>query len=182
MNNKMIKGSVAGATGIVLLMGGFGTYAVWSDSRDLQTNGVQSGDLTIGTTVGVYDDANQIGAGDWNGATDQMVPGDKVTYTQVFDITGNGRNLRGKISYVEPAFSSTFSGLLTDVQVVSSNGTVTETGDDTNNFVFEEPFGSGQLTATVTYELPASTTGTTDQLKSATLPAAEFLIEQLTSN
>ena len=32
MNNKMIKGSVAGATGIVLLMGGFGTYALWSDS------------------------------------------------------------------------------------------------------------------------------------------------------
>ena len=35
MDNKMIKGSVAGATGIVLLMGGFGTYALWQDSATL---------------------------------------------------------------------------------------------------------------------------------------------------
>ena len=45
--NKMIKGSIAGATGIALLMGGFGTYALWSDSQGISSGTVQSGTLDI---------------------------------------------------------------------------------------------------------------------------------------
>ena len=30
--NKMVKASVVGAAGVSLLMGGFGTYALWHDS------------------------------------------------------------------------------------------------------------------------------------------------------
>ena len=51
--NTMIKGSIAGATGVALLMGGFGTYALWSDSEDLPRNSVTSGNLNIDTTAGV---------------------------------------------------------------------------------------------------------------------------------
>ena len=108
--NTMIKGSIAGATGIALLMGGFGTYALWSDSENLVANGVQSGELDIATSAGVYDDANSAAANDWT-ATDKMVPGDKVTYTQTFTVKGSGKNLKGTIAYVKPALTTNFAGL-----------------------------------------------------------------------
>lgn len=174
--NKMIKGSVAGATGIALLMGGFGTYALWSDSEDLAQNGVQSGDLTIDTVAGHYDDFNTAAVNDWN-ADDKMVPGDKITYTQSFTVTGTGKNLAGTIALVPQGMSpNTFSTLTRSVDVVSSNASITKV--DGTNFSFDAPFGTSTLTATVTYVLPASTGGTTDQLKSATTPASTFTIAQ----
>lgn len=174
--NKMIKGSVAGATGVALLMGGFGTYALWSDSEQLAQNGVQSGDLTIDTVGGHYDDANSDAVNDWS-ASDKMVPGDKITYTQTFTVTGNGKNLKGAIDLATQNMSPNgFSTLTRDVDVVSSNASITKV--DKTHFTFAAPFTSATLTATVTYVLPASTSGTTDQLKSATTPASTFTISQ----
>ena len=173
--NTMIKGSIAGATGIALLMGGFGTYALWSDSENLAANGVQSGDLDIATSGGVYDDANTVAANDWT-ASDKMVPGDTVTYTQTFTVKGSGKNLRGTITYVEPALTSDFSaGLTHTVDITSSNADITGTG---GNFTFTRPFGTATLTAQVTYTLPSSTSNQVDQNKVATLPAAAFTISQ----
>lgn len=175
--NKMIKGSIAGATGVALLMGGFGTYALWSDSENLAANGVQSGELTIDTTPGVYDDTRTGAANDWL-ASDKLVPGDVVSYTQTFTVKGTGKNLEGTISYTEPALSSTFTTLDHDVEVTASSGTIVETAPGSNQFTFSDPFGSATLTAVVTYTLPDTTGGTTDQLASATLPAAAFTISQ----
>ena len=175
--NTMMKGAVAGATGIALLMGGFGTYAVWSDSENLAENGVQSGQLDIATAPGVHDDASTAAANDWS-ATDKMVPGDKVTYTQVFTVKGAGKNLEGTISYTKPDLTSSFTGLVHSVKVTSSDAKVVESATNPNNFSFSEPFGTATLTAVVTYELPTSTSGTTDQNKAATLPAAAFTITQ----
>lgn len=179
--NKMIKGSIAGATGVALLMGGFGTYALWSESRDLQVNGVQSGDLTIGTSTGIYDDANTpTTAGDWS-ASDLMVPGDKVTYTQVFDVTGTGKNLAGTIELAPLAGTNGFSTLTRTVDVVDGgSGAAIITKVDADSFTFSDPFGSATLTATVTYTFPAGTAalGTTDQLKTFNTPTATFTISQ----
>jgi alternate signal-mediated exported protein len=178
-SSKMIKGSIAGATGVALLMGGFGTYALWSDSENLAENGVQSGELTIDTTAGVYDDANSPAANDWNGATDKMVPGDKVTYTQTFTVKAEGKNLKGTLNYTKPSLTGTFSPQLSNsVQVTSSSATIVETAPGSNQFTFASPFGTATITAVVTYELPAATGGTTNQNKSATLPAAAFTITQ----
>ena len=174
--NTMLKGSIAGATGIALLMGGFGTYALWSDSEQLAANGVQSGDLAIDTAAGTWDDANTTAANDWS-AADKMVPGDKVTYTQAFTVTGTGKNLKGAIALAAQNLSPNgFSTLTRTVDVVSSNSAITKVNG--TNFTFAAPFGSATLTATVTYVLPASTAGTTDQLKSATTPASTFTISQ----
>ena len=175
--NKMIKGSIAGATGVALLMGGFGTYALWSDSEALASNGVQSGQLNIDTTAGAYDDDNSAAVNDWT-ASDKMVPGDVVTYTQTFTVKGDGNNLEGTISYVEPSLTSTFTTLTHDVVVTSDNATVTETAPGSNQFEFSDPFGTATLTAVVTYTFPGTTGTTVDQNKSATLPAANFTVTQ----
>ena len=178
--NTMIKGSIAGATGIALLMGGFGTYAVWSDSENLAENGVQSGQLNIDTAAGVYDDANTTASDDWT-ATDKLVPGDKVTYTQVFTVKGDGKNLAGTIKLNTQAMSPNgFAGtgsLTRSVDVVASGaGATSVTKDNATEFSFSDPFGTATLTATVTYTFPSSVTN--DQNKSATTPASTFTITQ----
>lgn len=178
--NKMIKGSIAGATGVALLMGGFGTYALWSDSEDLAANGVLSGQLTIDTTTGAYDDANSGAENDWT-ASDQMVPGDKVTYTQVFTVKGDGKNLAGTIELAALTGTNDSSTITRAVDVVSvETGTTEITKIDKDSFSFADPFGTATLTATVTYVFPNGglTLGTTDQLKSVTTPAAAFTISQ----
>ena len=176
--NKMIKGSVAGATGVALLMGGFGTYALWSDSEQLAENGVQSGVLTIDTAAGSYDDARTEAANDWT-ANDLMVPGDVITYTQAFDVAGTGKNLQGTIELDVEDLVSDFSTLTYDVDVVASgSGATSITKDSATSFSFSDPFGSATLTATVTYTLPSSTDGVVDQDASASTPASTFTISQ----
>ncbi|QBR91562.1 alternate-type signal peptide domain-containing protein [Nocardioides euryhalodurans] len=175
---KTVKGAVAGASGVALLVGGFGTYALWTDSEGLATHGVQSGRLDIASTPGVYDDANTAAADDW-AATDKLVPGDKVTYSQTFTVTAEGKNLEGTIAYQQPSLASSFSaGLAHSVEVVANGATVYETSPGSNQFTFHEPFGSITFTAVVTYELPAATAGSADQGRSATLPAADITITQ----
>jgi alternate signal-mediated exported protein len=177
--NKMMKGSVAGATGVALLMGGFGTYALWTDSEDLAENHVQSGVLTIDTTDGVYDDARTTGAAnDWT-ADDLMVPGDVVTYTQSFTVNGTGKNLAGTIALDVEDLVSDFSTLEYDVDVVASGAGATDiTKNGPTSFSFVDPFGTATLTATVTYTLPGTTGGVVDQGASASTPASVFTISQ----
>ena len=176
--NNTLKGALAGTAGIALLMGGFGSYALWSDSEDLAPSTVQSGELSIDTAPGSYDDARttQV-ANDW-AADAKMVPGDVITYTQTFTVTGSGKNLKGTIALAPAAMSpnSFGSGLTRTVEVTdtSSNTALSSTGP--RSFSFDAPFGTATLKAVVTYTFDA--TGTTDQNKAATTPASTFTISQ----
>jgi alternate signal-mediated exported protein len=179
--NKMIKGSTAGAIGVVLLMGGFGTYALWSDSEQLAANSVTSGVLTIDTADGTWDDVRTTGvARDWS-ADALMVPGDVITYTQSFTVNGTGDNLSGTIKLnALPMSPNGFSSALTrTVNVVDSGPGATDvTKGNATEFSFSAPFDTATLTATVTYTLPSSVSGTDDQNKTATTPASTFTIAQ----
>jgi alternate signal-mediated exported protein len=99
MNNKMIKGSIAGATGIVLLMGGFGTYALWSDSVQADGGVLGSGALKItGVGDGSWTETSTGSAQAWDNASDLMVPGDVVVLDQPLDVKAVGKNLRVKLT------------------------------------------------------------------------------------
>jgi alternate signal-mediated exported protein len=182
--NKTVKGSLAGAAGIALLMGGFGSYALWQDSENLDATQVQSGHMTINTTPGAYDDTSHVGSGDWS-AGDLMVPGDVITYTQTFTVTGTGENLHGTISLANATFNNGFNGadpsnLTRTIDITSDNADV-EADNTTENtsFTFDSPFDTAHLTAVVTYTFASvANQGTTDQDKSATTPATQFTIAQ----
>ena len=45
--NKLLKGSIAGAAGIALLLGGAGTFALWNDTAAASGGTVQSGNLSV---------------------------------------------------------------------------------------------------------------------------------------
>jgi len=178
--NKTVKGSLAGAAGIALLMGGFGSYALWTDSENLAATGVDSGQLNIDTTAGVWDDTSHSGTGDWTPGTDKMVPGDVVTYTQTFTVKGDGKNLKGTLALADPGAIQQFSTLTRTIHITSSNSTVSpDSGSFPNTaFHFNAPFGTSTMTAVVTYTLPSTTTNLVDQNKSTTTPATAFTITQ----
>lgn len=177
--NKMVKGSVAGATGIVLLMGGFGTYALWSDSSDMPGSSVTSGELDIAAGDVHWNDLATTGNDDWDPSNSNhlVVPGDVVTRTQTFAIKGTGKNLTGTVDFA-PGTETNSSGIEIDVAVTSDNATVTETAAGSNDFEFSAPFNTGTLTAVVTYTFPASTADQVDQNATAAIAQSTLTIAQ----
>lgn len=107
--NKMIKGSVAGAAGVALLMGGFGTYALWTDEAVLGSQTVSSGVLDIvdvGSPVWADVSAERVD-GDWD-ASEAMVPGDTVTMSRdvVLDVEGKNLGVEFTVSGFDAAAAS----------------------------------------------------------------------------
>lgn len=107
--NKLVKGSVAAATGIVLLMGGAGSLALWNDSAIADGGTVQTGELDIALIdgngaaagTGVWEDISPEVAvtNAFNPATDKIVPGDTVTFTQDVAVKATGKNIKANLAY-----------------------------------------------------------------------------------
>jgi len=179
--NKMVKGSLAGATGVMLLMSGFGTYALWSDSAGMNNATVNSGELDIAAGVVEWNDLATLGVNDWTPATDKMVPGDVVTRTQVFDLKGTGKNLTGTVDFAAGAINTGGFGALMDIQVdVTSNDVVVAETGTSNDYTFAGPFDTAQLTAVVTYRFDPDNLTTAQEAQNATasLAASTFTIAQ----
>jgi alternate signal-mediated exported protein len=185
MNNKMIKGSVAGATGIVLLMGGFGTYALWSDSTTQAGDGITSGTLDVQANAVSWTDnaspANTLGdVNDWDLL---MVPGDAVTRTQTFTFTGSGENLKGSIKFIpgteteqsNPANAPSAADAFT-IDVGVSGLALSESAPGSNCWLFDVTDMPETATTTVTYTLTADNQDL--QNVTATLSDSEFQIAQ----
>lgn len=94
--NKLLKGAIAGAAGVALLLGGAGTFALWNSSASVGGGTIVAGNLLV---------ADSGAAGVWtHGATVitlssfRAVPGDTLTYTKTMNITATGDNLVGSLS------------------------------------------------------------------------------------
>lgn len=86
--NKFVKGSIAAAAGIVLLLGGVGSLAYWNDSADLDGVAVNAGQLEL-TAAG----------GSWGtDKIDVWVPGDEATYETTLSLKTSGDNIAGRIT------------------------------------------------------------------------------------
>ena len=189
--NKTVKGSLAGAAGVALLMGGFGSYALWSDSDTMGSGSVQSGKLDI-TNVGAAqwaDISTNKTAAAWT-AGDYMVPGDKVTLTRSITTAAIGKNLQ---------VDFTLSGLPTSAGqgwdhlvvtgnyagsaltgTVNDNGTPANTADDTLVFThnYTDPSaidGAHDLVLTFQFN---DVNGLTEQNKSVSLAGLGLSIAQ----
>jgi alternate signal-mediated exported protein len=161
--NKMIKGSVAGATGIVLLMGGFGTYALWSDSTSVDQDTLKSGALDItGTGTATWADISSTGAvnGAWDPASDKMVPGDTVKLTQPVTIDASGKNLKVKftVTGINPGAWSNLGVTMKYDGTVLPAVAPAPTAGPAYEFVYNAPAGAalnGTKDLVVTFDFPA---------------------------
>lgn len=180
--NKMVKGSIAGAAGIALLMGGFGTYATWTDSERVQGSQITAGILDIEAGAVTWADASPLGPARWTEG-DLIVPGDVLTRTQTFEVTATGANMRGQVDFTEGAIDATAFGgeVVIDVSVQAAG--LTPVADDPDSWTFDAALGSpATVTTVVTYAFPDKGAGDNDnafQGKSATLGDSTITVSQV---
>jgi alternate signal-mediated exported protein len=135
--NKLVKGAIATAAGVALLMGGAGTFAYWNSSVGVTGGTIVAGNLLVsdatptdgtwtvqkngtGTAVAVPSIASFVAS-----------PGDKFTYTKTVKITATGNNLVAKLSLASGSISGTTNGsadtalalYLTKTASISATGT-----------------------------------------------------------
>ena len=179
--NKIVKGSVVGASGVALLLGGFGTYALWSDSDTVAGVTVTSGELDIAAGTVAWTDNSVVGPNTWV-AGDLIVPGDTLKMTQVFTVRATGKNMKGTLSFTPGTTSLTpFGSNLTIVPVVTASAglTVVTAG---SAWKFDAPLGTpATVTAVVTYTFSSATTAQQAQAAAASISASTFNLAQVRS-
>jgi len=157
--NKLLKGSIAGAAGIALLLGGAGTFALWNDSAATAGGTVTTGTMAIGPETakpGVWTDESgtKVGAGNTlNPGTQTMVPGDVWKFTKTVSITASGKNLYADLTFDPKSVPST----ATDAELTYAFGA---TSTNTSTLA---PITTGTIAANTKRFAPVTSTGgTTD--------------------
>jgi alternate signal-mediated exported protein len=96
--NKTTKGAFAASAAAVLLLGGAGSLAYWSDAETISGGSVTAGNLSLDTpscTTGWKYAAGKAGAGT---TVTKIVPGDVITKTCTFVVKGAGDNLSATLT------------------------------------------------------------------------------------
>ena len=94
---KLMKGAAAIAIGAAVLMGGAGTFALWSvDQSVAQEGAIQTGDLDLKLGTAKW----KLNGADLSGGVGsvKLVPGDVLELTQPVTVTAIGRDLKSQLS------------------------------------------------------------------------------------
>ncbi|MET3770148.1 alternate signal-mediated exported protein [Marisediminicola sp. UYEF4] len=168
--NKLLKGSVAGAAGVALLLGGAGSFALWNSTESVNVGSVASGTLSIaqaGTPTWMDVSADKAASAIDDISTFKVAPGDTIELTQVVEIDARGNNLRATLSYDElslAAVTAADKALLDELVITldAAGGTnVTRIGS-TETFAVTPATSTSTVTLTVTIEFPDTVTGATN--------------------
>jgi alternate signal-mediated exported protein len=105
--NKTIKGAFAASTAAVLLMGGAGSLAYWSDAETVGGSTITAGNLDLDATAcntagWVVNNTIEKVVDQPFAATDKVVPGDVLTKTCTITVTAVGKNLRATLGATPP--------------------------------------------------------------------------------
>lgn len=153
---KSIKGGLAAVVAVMLLLGGYGTYALWNDTESLDGGAIEAGELKLDSpTEGVWADVSEGGAGEPidDIATFLVVPGDILTYSLEATVLAKGENLAATLS-ADPASVTGDAELLAAMEIQTElvvNGapatTITQANDGqtvgvTVTFTFDEASGN----------------------------------------
>lgn len=97
---KTTKATIAAVAAGALLIGGAGTVARWQAVQNVDAGTVSTGHLTLDTTTapGKWTDISAGSPGTpFDPATDELVPGDTVSFDQVVTINAEGKNIKGEL-------------------------------------------------------------------------------------
>jgi alternate signal-mediated exported protein len=115
--NKLTKGAIAAAAGVILLMGGAGTLASWNSSANAgSSQTITAGSLSVTANA---DGAWKSGATTITPSTFKIVPGDSLTYTQTFNLVASGNNLLFTLAATPGAIAAN-SGSSADVALAAA--------------------------------------------------------------
>jgi alternate signal-mediated exported protein len=163
---KSTKGAFAAGTAAVLLLGGAGTLAYWSD--DATVDGVSIGSGRLDLEVDTCDDWQLDSTGGAGGdlGTREIVPGDSLTKTCTYTLTAEGDHLEATLGITSPAWTGALAGKVTTTATFTVGAVTVTPGTPyafedgtpktvTADFTVDFPFGTGvdnssqDLTATL---------------------------------
>ncbi|MBH0053252.1 alternate-type signal peptide domain-containing protein [Salinibacterium sp. SWN139] len=158
--NKLVKGSIAGAAGIALLLGGAGTLATWNSSVTVASPGsIAAGTLDIAAGSGSTDGWKLGTAATVSSpASFKIVPGDTVTYTKTFNVTATGDNLAATAALGATAITAASSSAADTAlaAALTKSATFTVNGAATSSVVAAA--GTQPVVVSVTITYPKSAT------------------------
>jgi alternate signal-mediated exported protein len=167
-NSALIKGTAAIAVGAALLLGGGGTLASWNASTTQNPGTVVAGDLDVVADAGVWTDRNGAPV---TISTYKVVPGDKLTYTQVLDVTLTGDKMAANVAATGTGAVNGFT---------AANVVVTDPVLMVGDTPVSNPLTtSGTVTAAITFEFKSGTTGRSDVTKSYNFGSVAFTLNQI---
>ncbi|WP_423918044.1 alternate-type signal peptide domain-containing protein [Frigoribacterium sp. 2-23] len=184
--NKLVKGAVAGAAGIALLLGGAGTFALWNQSATASASTVTSGTLSIATAgTGTWTDVSTSTARTISDiASYRIVPGSKLKFVQQLSVNATGNDLKADFTYDTKSVTGSLASTITPVLTIAGSATTTAlpsgfTASSKANTFSVQPTGSGSTAvyATVTIELPQNSDNST-QNGTLDLSKLTFLLSQ----
>ncbi|WP_435771040.1 alternate-type signal peptide domain-containing protein [Nocardioides sp. SYSU DS0651] len=174
---KTTKGALAAGAGGLLLLGGAGTLAYWSDTTTVDGGDITTGHLRItdaetcsGWTLDADEDAASAA---FDPATDTLVPGDVISRTCDVVLEAAGEHLRATVTATPGTSTDLFTatpGLTLAVAQVaaSSDGGVTPFVTLSPQEVTEANDGDTlRVTTTVTFSAAAQDPATTQDITSA---------------
>ncbi len=180
--NKLTRGAIAAGAGLVLLLGGAGTFALWSDTATLSGSTITAGELKFGT-VGSPQWTNVTNGGNTAIAdisTFRIVPGNTVKLTQTVQITATGNDLVAQLTY-DPGSITIAPELQSRITITlgatSNNANVTSLGG--NLFKVTPAAGVSTVTVTVTVAFDPATPNLEGQAKTVQLSGLKLTLTQV---
>lgn len=167
---KNTKGAIALGAAALLLAGGAGTYAAWSDDATLGGGDVETGHLRITEVPGEsgWTWATTGVTGAFDPAADTLAPGDSIRFEGTYELEIKGSNLEAELVAGDPTTGTLPAGLtwvadetdeLTgldetdDGEQVTVGGTLTFADDATGSM--DETIQIGDITVTLKQTAPA---------------------------
>jgi len=145
--NKLVKGSIASAAGIALLLGGAGTLALWNDSSSIADTTVNSGKLTLATSI----------TDGWDTIPALIVPGDTFSYSADLVVTAAGDNLEAVLSLDEGSIAAATAGNSADEDLADELVVVVDHGTLPAGVTFDSVAGTFSVSPSVgTITIPVS--------------------------
>ncbi len=181
--NKLIKGAIAAAVGIALLMGGASTLAFWNDSASIPGGTISAGTLSIAapSTVPATDGWKSGSTAIANISSFRIVPGDTITYTKTFNVTATGNNLTATAALTGGSITAATTGAA-DVALASYlTKTATFTVGGVTTTTVNASAGTQTVVVTTSLTFPNGTAANDNQAKLGSVNLAAFTIA-LTQN
>ncbi|MGB3302537.1 alternate-type signal peptide domain-containing protein [Gordonia sp. (in: high G+C Gram-positive bacteria)] len=170
--NRKTKGALAIGAGAILLLGGAGSYALWSVDSDIAGgSNISTGNFALDCgTSGAWTDESPTTNGvlTVNPSVDLMVPGDVWKYTGSCTPTFTGKNIKAELSV---------SGIGTGA-TLPTGITAVSTANGSPGTAFPAVSGT-PIAVTVTLTFDAATGGTTSTNTAVSVDAMAISLKQV---
>jgi len=151
---KSTKGAAAAGIAAVLLLGGAGSLAYWTQTQDVTGGTIKSGDLELSApdcgAGWTYDTGEDASGAAYAPGDSMLVPGDVISETCTTTLTATGEHMRGTITASTPSDISPF---VVGVGTISDGTTALGTGG-----TFTEANSGDTLSVTITVTFPSGST------------------------